>query len=247
MHVERCSPTATSFERRQVTTAFSDLANCVTAAPGVYPPQHDSLLLIDVMERRGRVAGRRVADLCTGSGVIAISAARLGAATVTAVDLSARAVECARANVQASGVAVDVRHGSWTQAAEFGPFDLVVSNPPYVPVGGDDDTGMPDGAGPAEAFDAGADGRLVLDPLCASAPGMLADGGTLLLVHSEFAGVERTVAALRTAGLRTEVITRQCIPFGPVMTSRAPWLERSGRLDGGRRTESLAVIEAVRR
>ena len=40
------------------------------------PLEQDSQLLIDVMEKTGLAAGRRVADLCTGSGVVAIAAAR---------------------------------------------------------------------------------------------------------------------------------------------------------------------------
>ena len=96
------------------------------------------------------------------------------------------------------------------------------------------------------AVDAGPDGRLVLDSLCAHAPGLLAPGGALVLVQSEFADVDKTVADLRAAGLRTDVIAQQYIPFGPVMASRATWLESTGRLEVGRRTERLAVIAAVR-
>ena len=40
-------------------------------------------MLIDVLETTGRAIGRRVADLCTGSGVVAITAAQLGASAVT--------------------------------------------------------------------------------------------------------------------------------------------------------------------
>jgi Ribosomal protein L11 methyltransferase (PrmA) len=61
------------------TTFFSDRVH-IAAAPGVYAPQHDSHLLIDVLEQMGRIQGRTAVDLCTGSGVVAIAAARLGAA-----------------------------------------------------------------------------------------------------------------------------------------------------------------------
>ena len=83
----------------------------------------------------------------------------------------------------------DVHLGSWARAAEFGPYDLIVCNPPYVP---DDPSGegvqLPSHLGPARAWDAGYDGRLVLDPLCEAASELLADRGTLLIVQSEFAG-----------------------------------------------------------
>lgn len=59
-----------------------------------------------------QVRGRSVLDVGTGSGILAIAAARLGARPVTAVDVDVDAVAVARANVARSGVAVDVRAGT---------------------------------------------------------------------------------------------------------------------------------------
>ena len=56
-----------------MTTAYNDWDKPVVAE-GVYAPQEDSQLLIDVMDKTGLARGRRVADLCTGSGVVAIAA-----------------------------------------------------------------------------------------------------------------------------------------------------------------------------
>ena len=75
-------------------------------------------------------------------------------------------------------------------------------------------------------------------------PDLLADRGSLLLVQSEFADPRRTLAALSSAGLDAEVVAWQWIPFGPVLTSRAWWLEETDRLDPGRREEELLVIRA---
>ena len=225
-----------------MTSAYIDAQEPVPAA-GVYPPQHDSHLLIEAMTDAGLPAGKRVADLCTGSGIVAIAAADAGATEVKAFDVCPQAVRFARAN--ALGTCVDVRLGSWSRAVEFGPFDLVVVNPPYVPEGPvDDSAGIPAVAGPPRAWNAGPDGRLVLDPLCASAPLLVADGGTLLVVQSEFAGIADTVRSLHATGMRAEVVAQQLIPFGPVMTARAEWLERRGLLSPGRRVERLAVIRA---
>jgi release factor glutamine methyltransferase len=197
------------------------------------------------MAATGLVPGRRVADLCTGSGVLAVAAARLGAATVTAFDLSADAVECAQANADAADVVVDVRRESFDSAAQHGPFDLVVCNPPYVPSPEDPTIApVPAHVGPALAYDAGPDGRLVLDPLCAAAPNLLGDDGTLLMVQSELCGVDESLRLLRATGLKASVIARQWIPFGPVLTARAEWLESRGRLPRGMRTEQLIVIRA---
>ncbi len=229
-----------------MTTAYIDADNLIASA-GVYAPQEDTQFLIDVMEKTGLAVGRRVADLCTGSGAVAIAAAEQGASQVTAFDVCPRSVRCARMNALRAGVDMDVRLGSWARAAESGPFDLVVSNPPYVPHDPDAKCApLSPHVGPARAWDAGRDGRLVLDPMCAAVPDLLAPGGTFLVVHSEFAVPRQTLAALAEAGLDAEIVAYQWIPFGPVLTSRAGWLEETGRLEPGRREEELVVIRAER-
>ena len=182
-----------------------------------------------------------MADLCTGSGVAAIGAARQGASDVMAFDISAAAVRCARRNALAAGVDVDVHLGSWSRAIEFGPFELVVCNPPYVP---QPSRTMPSGDRrrpvPLRRSTPVVDGRLVLDPLCAAAPDLLADGGTLLIVHSEFSGrrlVPRRIAQRWPEGV--DVIARQWVPFGPVLTARAGWLQRIGLLERRQATRGI--------
>jgi len=231
-------------EETHVTIAFTDFG--VSEVPvGIYPPQQDSQLLIDAMSQAGLAPGARVADLCTGSGVVAIAAAAAGASEVSAFDICPRAVRHARKSAFTDGVNVRVHRGSCSRAVEFGPFDLVVANPPYVPEAPDDDSGsIPATAGPAQAWNAGADGRMVLDPLCAAAPLLLDEGGTLLVVQSECSNVKKTLSALRGHGMRVEVVAQQFIPFGPVMSARAQWLTRAGLLPPGRREERLVVIRA---
>jgi len=227
-----------------VTISYSPLSNSL-AVDGVYPPQDDSMLLIDTLERTGLAVGRSVLDLCTGSGVVAISAAAMGASSVTAFDICPHAVRCSRTNAADAGVLVEVREGSWTGALDHGPFDVIVSNPPYVPTpSGGDMTWIPPSAGPARAWNAGRDGRAVLDPLCNSAAELLTDGGSLLMVHSALAGVERSLDLLRLSGLDANVVASQSIPFGPVLSARVAWLERTGQIERGCRTEELMVIRA---
>jgi release factor glutamine methyltransferase len=233
-------------ERPTVTTTYPEPA--VSPAHNVYRPQEDSRLLVDAMYESGLIAGRRVLDLCTGSGFVAVAAAEMACASVTAFDICPHAVRCSRDNAAVAGVEIDVREGSWIEALECAPFDLMVSNPPYVPTPPDDDTALIGGsAGPSWAWNAGADGRLVLDPLCAAAPKLLCDGGTLLLVHSALAGVQQSLDSLKWAGMDAEVTATKWIPFGPVMTARASWLQDTGRIPYGRREEELVVIRAEKR
>jgi release factor glutamine methyltransferase len=217
----------------------------VLAADNVYPPQDDSLLLVDAMQRANLIAGRRVLDLCTGSGVVAIAAAALGAASVTAFDMCPHAVQCSRDNAADARVDVDVREGSWTRARSCAPFEVIVSNPPYVPTPPIDDTpNIPSTAGPSWAWNGGLDGRRVLDPLCESVSSLLCAGGSMLLVQSDLADVQRSLDILRAAGLYAEPIASQRIPFGPVLTARASWLESTDRLPRGCREDRLVVIRA---
>ena len=174
-----------------MTSAYTDLDTEVGPSD-VYVPREDSQFLIDIMEKTGLAQGSRVADLCTGTGMVAIAACEQGASQVTAFDICPRAVHCARTDAAAAGVDVSVHLGSWARAVEFGPYDLVVCNPPYVPHDPSADAAqLPRYIGPARAWDAGNDGRLVLDPLCATTSRLLAGGGTLLVVQSEFAGPRR--------------------------------------------------------
>jgi len=224
---------------------YPDAFEIVVTDPGVYTPQHDSRLLVEALHQTNLAPRRHVLDLCTGSGVVAVAAAQLGALSVTAFDICPLAVRCSRANADSAGVQVNVHVGSLADAQARGPFNVVVSNPPYVPTGPQANTEIiPSEAGPARAWNAGHDGRMVLDPLCAAAPDLLTDGGSMLVVHSEFAGVEQSLAALRTAGLDAEIVMWQLVPFGPVLTARAQWLESIGRLPRGRREEQLVVIRA---
>ena len=200
------------------------------------------------MHQSALIEGRRILDLCTGSGFVAIAAAEMGADGVTAFDICPHAVGCSRGNAATAGVNVDVRKGTWSDALDCAPFDVVVSNPPYVPTPPDGDKeAIGPSAGPSWAWNAGPDGRMVLDPLCEAAPKLLCDGGTLLLVHSALAGVQQSLDSLKWAGMDAKVVASKWIPFGPVMTARANWLESVGLIPHGRREEELVVIRADKR
>ena len=86
-------------------------------------------LCLRALERAVR-PGDRVLDVGTGSGILALAAARLGASAVFAVDLDGVAIEAAWSNVDANGLrdVVHVRHGDAADLPEAGTFDVVVAN-----------------------------------------------------------------------------------------------------------------------
>ncbi|MEU7243162.1 HemK2/MTQ2 family protein methyltransferase [Streptomyces sparsogenes] len=211
--------------------------------PGVYPPQDDTMLLAETVWREPGVAGGRVLDVGTGTGALALLAARRRAAEVHAVDVSSRAVATAWLNARLRRAPVRVRRGCLPDPAASGRYDVVLANPPYVPA--PSPSGLPPHA-PARSWDAGPDGRAVLDDLCARAPALLRPGGVLLLVQSALSGAGTTLEQLRTQGLRAEVTARRMIPFGPVLRGRSAWLASRGLIAPGEDKEELVVIRAVR-
>lgn len=212
--------------------------------PGVYAPQGDSELLVEALRQAAVPPGARALDLCTGTGLVAIAAARLGAARVHAVDVSRAAALAARCNARARRLPVAVRRRdplvSRLPEAATARFDVVTANPPYVPA----PESPRRGRGRARAWDAGEDGRAYLDPLCRRARELLTGEGVLLVVHSSLCGTDRTLGMLRQTGLKAAVSARHTQPFGPVLRERAAWLEDRGLIDPGQRHEELVVIRA---
>ena len=220
------------------------ITRTATDSATVYRPQQDSYLLVQALQEAA-IAGRRVLDLCSGSGVVAMAAAGLGAGSVSGFDICPRAVRYARTRASVAGARVDIRLGSWTQALECPPFDVVACNPPYVSTQPDGGGATPGAWGALSTpWNGGPDGRLILDPLCQVAGEMLTDGGALLLVQSEFADVDRSLEQLRGSGLDARVVLTEQVRFGPVLCEQAGWLEQTGRLDAGRREEQIVVIRA---
>nr|WP_196791349.1 HemK2/MTQ2 family protein methyltransferase [Motilibacter aurantiacus] len=210
--------------------------------PGTYRAQGDTQLLAETLRRRDLAAGRRVLDVGTGGGALALAAARAGASDVTAVDLSLRSVLTARLNSRVNRTPITVRQGDLFAPVRGERFGLVLANPPYVPAASEQLPRHRRG----RCWDAGRDGRAVLDRICAGVPDVLAEDGVLLLTHSVLADEQLTLDRLAAAGLTAAVVERALEPFGPVMRQRAAMLEARGLLEPGQESEELVVIEARR-
>jgi release factor glutamine methyltransferase len=206
--------------------------------PGVFRPISDTWLLADALDDEPVLRGARVLDLCSGSGALAIRAAFGGAREVVAVDVSRRAVATIRLNAALNHVRVRARRGDLFDAVAGERFDAIVSNPPYVPSPADE---LP-ARGPQRAWEAGRDGRAVLDVICAGAPEHLRPGGVVLLVHSSLLGYAQTAAALCAGELEVDVAASERGPLGPLMRSRRAHLEAQGLLAPGQDEEHVLVV-----
>lgn len=124
----------------------------------------------------------RVLDLCTGSGAIGISIKTLiPSAEVTLADVSRDALDVAHKNAHDLNADVDIRHGDLFKAVGRDQFDLIASNPPYIPRGDIDALQKEVQYEPLLALDGGEDGLDVYRRIAKEAPAHLKPEGYVYL------------------------------------------------------------------
>jgi release factor glutamine methyltransferase len=147
----------------------------------------------------------RILELGTGSGCIAITLAlERPDARVTATDRSLEALDIARTNAAALGAGLSFLHGSWFEPlAEKSQFDLIVSNPPYVPENDPHLAAL--SHEPMHALTSGADGLADLRAIIEGARAHLDAGGMLAVEHGydQAAAVRALLAEQGWSGIRT--------------------------------------------
>lgn len=161
--------------------------------PGVLIPRPDTETLVEnVLQMARHTVGMdspRVLDLCTGSGCIALAIAQnLKSANVIASDISDKAAALAQRNAERLGLAERVRvlkgdlFEPLSQLVDVQPFDLIVSNPPYIPAAQIPqlDRNVRDYE-PLAALDGGLDGLTIHRRILAEAPQRVVSGGRIYL------------------------------------------------------------------
>lgn len=165
---------------------------------GVYEPREDSLLLAEVVREK---ALGKVLDVGTGSGIQAITASRTSE-HVTSVDISEKAVKMAKKNAEANkakniNFAVSNLFGNVS-----GLFDVIIFNPPYLPVEGE-----------SRQWAGGENGRQVIKRFASGIREHLKPGGLVLMVISSLTGLEETKNIFTDLGLSVKIAKQKKIPW----------------------------------
>ena len=192
-------------------------------------PRPETELLVELATESAAAAGHsglNIADIGTGSGILAITlAAELPGAAVTAVDIDPDALDVARRNAGKLGVSdrVTFVHADFKDMPG-GRYEIVVSNPPYIRSSALLDLEPELSFEPVHALDGGDDGTAVLGPLIESLPNLLPSGrcavfieidpplaanaarqaanvlpGSRVEVYRDLAGLDRCLAVYREA------------------------------------------------
>jgi release factor glutamine methyltransferase len=169
-------------------------------SPAVLDPRGDTEALIELVLQLVENTQGRLLDIGTGSGAIAVTLlAEMTRFAGVAVDVSLDALHVARKNALANGVSgrLQFHHGSWFDGIT-GKFDVIVSNPPYIP------HAVIAGLGaevknfdPHLALDGGADGLYAYRALAAGAAARLQENGFIVVEIG--AGQEPDVSAIFAA------------------------------------------------
>jgi len=184
--------------------------------PDVLIPRPETEHVVEIALRKG---GRRILDVGTGSGALAVTLQLETGADVWATDISPGAATVAAANARTLGARVGVLVCDLMESVAPGSMDLIVSNPPYVPL--TQRSGLQREVRdfePHVALFGGATGLELYGRIVADAPRVLRSGGWLVMelgfgcadhvaallrgwdavtVEPDLAGIPRVIAACR--------------------------------------------------
>jgi release factor glutamine methyltransferase len=179
----------------------------LAVGPGVFIPRPETELVAQAaIDFAQRLDSPAVVDLCAGSGAIALSVANeVPQATVHAVDDDDVAMAWLTRNVRGTKVLVHQEDAAIALRDLDGTVDVVVSNPPYVPIGmkAELETEVRD-HDPAPALYGGIDGLDVIKAVVRRAAGLLKTGGLLVVEHDDTHG-ESVPALLESTGEWTDI------------------------------------------
>jgi len=161
------------------------------------------MLMLDILEKTD-LRGLKVLDMGTGSGILAVAAAKKGA-LVLAVDIDKNAVEIAWKNAAANNTVIRYRCSDLFEKISE-RFDLIIFNAPYLPA---DDTRIQE----LPQWYGGPNGREIIERFLRSAKDFLTEHGKILLLISTITGEKEVKNILDKEGFGWVAIKREKIPW----------------------------------
>ena len=188
----------------------------------VYEPAEDTILLANCLKQFVE-EGDTVLDVGTGCGILAVVAAKR-AKKVVATDINPHAAECTKLNSKTNGVAnkINVRLGNlFRTVKEAERFDVIIFNAPYLPTSINEQKTWIE-----RAWAGGPTGRQLIDRFISKAPRYLKKNGTILLVQSSVANINKTLDKLQEAGFEAKVIYETKVSFETIVVIQASHLSQ---------------------
>lgn len=185
--------------------------------PGVFVPRPETESLLEWALAQPLPKSPVIVDLCTGSAALAVALARARPqAAVIAVDDSPDALAYARRNIvgtQVELIAADVTADALLTDLR-GRVDLIVANPPYIPLGADLEPEVAQ-HDPEHALFGGPDGMVVIEPLVAHAARLLRRGSGRIGVEHDDTTAPATVAVFDRTAAFDDVTSRHDLAGRP--------------------------------
>ncbi len=177
--------------------------------PGsVYYPREDSLLMAKIIEN-ANIHGS-VLEIGCGSGFLSILLAKRDA-SVTAVDVNKEAIEASQLNCDTNNVEIKLFLSDLFEKVE-GKFDVIVFNPPYLPV----EEGETD-----ETYAGGSTGRETIERFVLEVKKHLNPNGTVYLVISSLTGEAEVKKLFEKEGLTVETAAKEKVPWEELIIIKA--------------------------
>lgn len=177
---------------------------------GVYYPMEDSELLAKVLDG-ANLKGKKTLEIGCGSGFLSILMVKKGA-IVSAVDINPIAVETTKANARKNSAELDCFFSDMFDNVTK-KYDLVVFNPPYLPVSDEDIEDI--------TYSGGSSGREIIEGFLGNAVTYLNPKGKLLLVISSLTDEAEVLSLVKEAGFEAEIKAREKIDWEELIVIEA--------------------------
>ncbi|MGQ4892416.1 MAG: HemK2/MTQ2 family protein methyltransferase [Candidatus Njordarchaeia archaeon] len=174
----------------------------------VYPPDEDTFLLLDEIKNLD-LKNKKVLEIGTGTGIIAITCAKKGA-KVTATDIKLEAIKCTQKNAKLNNVKIETKQGNLFQPVKGEKYDLIIFNPPYLPENPETDKYLNEKD--KQDLIGGKHGNETAIQFIKQLKNHLKPNGQALLIQTSLTNIQETLKQAEKTGLKTQITKQKNLP-----------------------------------